>query len=157
MSFIGGSTVAAITSVCLTSILLYNNIFLFSLSFLESPTISPSLLRELAVLDHFKIKLVPKEHKFDKSTTLHCSLEDSGLPEVPALTVTIPPNYPSVSPICNLNHYHDNSVPFLKSIGKLLSEKLMRSHWTYSLSLLLTSWEDSVLRAMARELTSLEE
>lgn len=123
----------------------------------ESPSIPPSLLRELAVLDHFKIKLLPKENRFDKSTTLHCSLEDSGLPEVPALTVTIPPNYPSVSPICNLNHYHNNTMPFLKSVGKLLSEKLMRSHWTYSLSLLLTSWEDCVLRAMARELTSLDE
>lgn len=123
----------------------------------ESPSIPPSLLRELAVLDHFKIKLLPKENQFDKSTTLRCSLEDNGLPEVPALTVTIPPNYPSVSPICNLNDYHNNSVPFLKSVGKLLSEKLMRSHWTYSLSLLLTSWEDCVLRAMARELTSLED
>ena len=122
-----------------------------------SPTIPPSLLRELAVLDHFKIKLLPKENNFDKSTTLSCSLEDSGLPAVPALTVTIPPNYPSVSPICNLSEYHNNGLPFLKSVGKLLSEKLMRSHWTYSLSLLLTSWEDCVLRAMARELTSLEE
>ena len=123
----------------------------------DEPTIPPSLLRELAVLDHFKIKHLPRENQFDKSTILQCSLEDSGLPEVPALTVTIPPNYPSVSPICNLSHYHNHSMPFLKSVGKLLSEKLMRSHWTYSLSLLLTSWEDSVLRAMARELTSLEE
>lgn len=123
----------------------------------DEPSIPPSLLRELAVLDHFKIELIPRKNRFDKSMTLQCSLEDDGLPEVPALTVTIPPNYPSVSPICNLNHYHNNNMPFLKSVGKLLSDKLMRTHWTYSLSLLLTSWEDSVLRAMAKELTSLEE
>ena len=123
-----------------------------NLSTAESSSIPPCLLRELAVLDHFKIKLLPKENQFNKSTTLCCSLEDNGLLEVPALTVTIPPNYPSVSPICNLNQndYHNNSVPFLKSIGKLLSEKLMRSHWAYSLSLVLTSWEDCVLGAMAK-------
>ena len=117
----------------------------------EEPTISPGLMRELAQLEHFKIQRLPQPSRFDKSTMLECSLVGDGLPHVPSLRIRIPPNYPIVSPECDLSHYTGNS--FLNDVGKLLSERLSRSNAGYTLSSLLTSWESCVLQATAKELS----
>ena len=80
---------------------------------------------------------------------------DEGLPQVPSLTICIPPTYPLASPQVDLAQY-TNSSSFLKSVGKLLSEELVQSHSTYTLSFLLTSWMECVMRATTNELASPE-
>ena len=152
----------------------------FSLFLAEEPLLSPSLKRELAHLDQFEIRHVSHDNKFDKSILLECSLGivgslhesnqldvhivsfllllytvDEGLPQVPSLTICIPPTYPLASPQVDLAHY-SNSSSFLKSVGKLLSEELVQSHSTYTLSFLLTSWMECVMRATTNELSSPE-
>ena len=90
-----------------------------------------------------------------QQSSIFSPLADDGLPKVPSLTVRIPPNYPLVSPECDLTHY--DATPFLKDVAKLLSERLARSNSVYTLSALLSGWESCVLRAMTNELTSQEE
>jgi len=46
----------------------------FSLFLAEEPLLSPSLKRELAHLEHFEIRHVSQDNKFDKSILLECSL-----------------------------------------------------------------------------------
>ena len=84
---------------------------------------------------------------------------DDGLPAVPSLTVQLPPSYPREPPMCDLKHYFNDSnvTPFVRDVGKLLSEKLSRSSSNYSLSSLLTDWELAVLRAMSKELSAQDE
>lgn len=85
-----------------------------------------------------------------------CTVEDD-MPEVPPLTVVLPPTYPSVPPICNLDHYQKDPSPFVKETGQLLADKLARKTSNYSFTTLLDYWETSILRAMAKELMTDED
>jgi len=80
---------------------------------------------------------------------------DDGLPQVPSLTICIPPNYPLASPQVDLADY-GNSSSLLKVVSKLLSDQLLRRHSGYTLSFLLTSWMECVMRATASELSTRE-
>ena len=82
---------------------------------------------------------------------------DENLPSVPPLTVVLPHNYPTLNPICNLNHYKQSSVPFLREVGALLSDKLARKVGMCSLCTLLDFWEVSVLMAMSKVLNAPDE
>lgn len=68
------------------------------------------------------------------------------------MTVVLPPTYPSVSPLCDLDHYQKDPSPFIKEAGRLLSDKLAKKTFNYSFTTLLSYWEMSVLRAIAKEL-----
>ena len=80
--------------------------------------------------------------------------ENVGLPEVPSITVVLPPKYPSISPTCDLTHYQTNPSPFIKQVGMLLSEKLSKKTCVYPLTAILDNWELSILRVISEELNS---
>lgn len=82
---------------------------------------------------------------------------DENLPAVPPLHIVLPANYPTLSPICDLSHYKQSSVPFIKEVGTLLSTRLAKKTFVYSLSTLLDYWELCILKAMATELQSDED
>ena len=92
-----------------------------------------------------------------QSAYILCCIGDEDLPEVPSLTVTLPPTYPSVSPISDLDHYQRSSSPFIREVGRHLSERLTKKISVYTFSTLLDYWEMSVLKALAKELLTEED
>lgn len=83
-------------------------------------------------------------------------LADEDLPQVPPLTIVLPHNYPTLSPICDLTHYKQSASPFVKLVGTLLTDTLAKQPM-YSFSTVLNSWELCVLRAMSKILNSKDE
>ena len=80
---------------------------------------------------------------------------DDGLPSVPPITVHIPWNYPSSSPVCHLSSYQSNSsTAFLREVAQLLGNQLTCCRNNYSLSYLLGCWENSVLEVSCKEINS---
>lgn len=80
---------------------------------------------------------------------------DNGLPSVPPITVHIPWNYPSSSPVCQLSSYQsDSSTAFLREVALLLGNQLTCCQHNYSLSFLLGCWENSVLEVTSKEINS---
>lgn len=77
---------------------------------------------------------------------------DEDLPDMPPLTVVLPPTYPALSPICDLRHYQESSSPFIKEVANLLSARLSKKTSVYSLVTFLDNYEMSLLRGISKEL-----
>lgn len=122
----------------------------------DEPAIPHSLLREIATIFNVKVKKLPNDSGFDKSTILHCTLNDEDLPTVPPLTIRIPSGYPLVSPICDLSPYQTSSSSLVTEVGRTLADRLSKSVHTYTLSALISDWEMCVLRAMSKKLAAVE-
>ena len=97
--------------------------------------------------------VVPKQLLCRIQTICLFPLVDEDLPKVPSLTITLPSNYPTFSPICDMSTYQ-NSTPFIEEVGRILSDKISKRMAMFSLSTLLDDWELSVLRAMSKILNS---
>lgn len=78
---------------------------------------------------------------------LIAQLEDSRLPCVPPVSVSIPREYPSIPPTCLPPTNHYDATPFLKRVGAALDARLATLPRKFSLSQLLDTWEMSVRQA----------
>jgi len=135
----------------------------------STPEIPDVLQGEVARLQpQFKVSLDPAQASTGPSglpgmprrrILLICQLEDKDLPSVPALSVTIPPNYPeNASPVCaGFNDDCDGGddsgaveytfTPFLIRVKEALTSRLNKMPTRFSLSQLLSAWEMSVRAA----------
>uniref|UniRef100_T1GJK5 Uncharacterized protein n=1 Tax=Megaselia scalaris TaxID=36166 RepID=T1GJK5_MEGSC len=110
---------------------------------------TPHVLQgEIARLDQkFKVTLDPATQNQNKTLTLNCCLDDKCLPWVPPICVTIPENYPFISPTCTLNKQEYTATPFLSSVEKSLASRIGKLPKLHSLSHILDTWEMSVRQA----------
>uniref|UniRef100_A0A1L8DHB7 Mediator of RNA polymerase II transcription subunit 15 n=2 Tax=Nyssomyia neivai TaxID=330878 RepID=A0A1L8DHB7_9DIPT len=124
---------------------------------LEEPPCAPSgpeiphiLQGEIARLDQkFKINLDSSAQMGTKTIKLVCCLDDKYLPCVPPVSVSIPDDYPSTAPTCNLMEQEYNATPFLVAVQKALTARISKLPRQFSLSHLLDTWEMSVRQACA--------
>ncbi|KAK7483735.1 hypothetical protein BaRGS_00025056, partial [Batillaria attramentaria] len=128
---------------------------------IDSPTLNHTLQRTFgpvmaAFLGErigFRVSLDPLHHPNNKTIHLVCKLDDANLPSVPPVLVTVPPQYPSNSPVCEPKSCpgYDASA-FFESIADILTQMLRRMP-NYSLATLLQNWEMSVRKACAPSLS----
>lgn len=78
---------------------------------------------------------------------LVAQLEDSRLPCVPPVSLSVPRDYPASPPCCFLPPGHYGATPFLKRVGDALNARLIALPRRFSLSQLLDTWEMSVRQA----------
>lgn len=107
----------------------------------------PHLLQgEIARLDaKFKITLDQTAHTTgSKCIKLTCCLDDKFLPCVPPINISIPENYPSSSPQCNIM---ENNTPFLVSVEKALKARISKLPERFSLTHILESWNLAIRQA----------
>jgi mediator of RNA polymerase II transcription subunit 15 len=102
------------------------------------------LLGEIARLDQkFKITLDPTANG-TKSIKLICNLDEKNLPCVPSLFVTIPENYPQISPQCNII---EHKTPFLNEVEKALKARIAKLPERFSLTHILETWTLAIRQA----------
>lgn len=106
----------------------------------------PEVLQgEVARLDQrFKVSLDPVQQSGSKSVHLLCWLDDRHLPCIPPVQITIPEDYPSSSPKCNLSNYEYGATKFLQLIQEALQSRMSKLPSRYTVSQLLDTWENSV-------------
>ena len=73
------------------------------------------------------------------------------------MTVVLPADYPAHKPVCDLDHYKQSSVAFIREVGNQFSQKLATKTTMCSLVTLLDLWEQAILKAMAIELATEDE
>lgn len=81
------------------------------------------------------------------SVLIVCQLDDTDLPAVPTIEVTIPSNYPSQPPFYPGGAPEYRATPFLIRVEEAFDSRLMRLPPKHTLSQLLTAWELSVRAA----------
>lgn len=118
----------------------------------ESSNEIPHLVQgEIARMDQkFKINLDPTAQT-GKTIKLICCLDDKHLPCVPPISVTLPEDYPSSSPLCNIIEFDYGSTPFLMTVQKALKARVSKLPRLYSLSHLLDTWAMSVRQACSKD------
>jgi len=105
-----------------------------------------ALQGEIARLpSRFRVKRDPASHSASNDLRLLCVLDDLRLPAVPAISVTVPLDYPATSPAWDTDASRRlETTPFLKEAKKNFSDRLMKMSDLHSLSSLLDTWEMSV-------------
>jgi len=111
------------------------------------PEIPHILQGEIARLDQkFKVTLDPSAQMCTKTIKLICCLDDKHLPCVPPICVTIPENYPTLTPNCSLSE-QEYATPFLNNVQKSFIARISKLPRQFSLSQVLDTWEMSVRQA----------
>ncbi|XP_065353647.1 mediator of RNA polymerase II transcription subunit 15-like isoform X1 [Cloeon dipterum] len=115
----------------------------------DPPDETPEALQgEIARLDQrFKVSLNPNQHPGSLAIHLTCWLDDKHLPIVPPINLTVPEDYPSSNPKCDLAADEYASTPFLSAVQKALAARIHMLPSSYSVSQLLDTWEMSVRQA----------
>ena len=105
-----------------------------------------ALQGEIARLpSRFRVKRDPASHSASNDLRLLCILDDVRLPAVPAISVTVPVDYPATSPAWDTDKTGSlETTPFLKEAKKNFSDRLVKMSDLHSLSSLLDTWEMSV-------------
>lgn len=109
----------------------------------------PDVLQgEIARLDRrFKVNINPIQHSGSKTVHLLCQLDDKNLPCVPPIMLTVPDNYPQLSPQCETDADEYISTQFLQTVHKNLITRLSKMAEQFSITTLLDTWEMSVRQA----------
>lgn len=122
----------------------------------EEPTSDiPDVLQgEIARLDQrFKVSLDPNQQPGSKTIQLTCWLADKHLPCVPAVSLTVPEDYPKSSPTCHMASYEYNATKFLSAVQTALLSRIKKLPKHFSVSQLLDTWEMSVRQASSPNVT----
>lgn len=100
------------------------------------------LQREIARLDQkFKISLDQIiQTSGSKSIKLMCCVDDSFLPCVPPISVTIPEDYPSTSPVCHIVEHEYSDTLFLAEVQKAFRARIAKLPQRFSLTHILETW-----------------
>ena len=122
----------------------------------DGPSNIPIVLQnEIAQLRKcFKVSLdpcaLPASSAGAAGAGLVCKLEDSSLPSVPAVSVTVPASYPDSPPVVSDRSElaaDYSATPFLLRVQDAFSARLSRLPARFTLSQMLNSWEMSVRAA----------
>ncbi|KAA0191874.1 hypothetical protein HAZT_HAZT004622 [Hyalella azteca] len=113
-----------------------------------APKISYIIQGEIARLSpRFKVNLDSHQPACSDDLSLTCHLDDTNLPCVPPLTLTIPEKYPDLPPVATLLHQEYSSTDFLKLVQSLFLRRQKHLPLTTSITMLLDTWEMSIRQA----------
>uniref|UniRef100_A0AAV2KP24 Mediator complex subunit 15 n=1 Tax=Knipowitschia caucasica TaxID=637954 RepID=A0AAV2KP24_KNICA len=112
----------------------------------------PNLLQgELSRLDtKFCVNLDSGLPSHSGTMNLLCRLDDKSLPSVPPLQLVVPADYPEQSPQWSQDQELYESNPFLQSVHRNMTSKLLQLPDKHSVTELLQTWSQSVYQASVR-------
>ncbi|XP_007953657.1 mediator of RNA polymerase II transcription subunit 15 [Orycteropus afer afer] len=109
----------------------------------------PSVLQgEVARLDpKFLVNLDPSHCSNNGTVHLICKLDDKDLPSVPPLELSVPADYPAQSPLWVDQQWQYEANPFLQSVHRFMTSRLLQLPDKHSVTALLNTWAQSVHQA----------
>nr|XP_034808151.1 mediator of RNA polymerase II transcription subunit 15 isoform X7 [Pan paniscus] len=109
----------------------------------------PSVLQgEVARLDpKFLVNLDPSHCSNNGTVHLICKLDDKDLPSVPPLELSVPADYPAQSPLWIDRQWQYDANPFLQSVHRCMTSRLLQLPDKHSVTALLNTWAQSVHQA----------
>ncbi|XP_060050104.1 mediator of RNA polymerase II transcription subunit 15 isoform X3 [Erinaceus europaeus] len=109
----------------------------------------PNVLQgEVARLDpKFLVNLDPSHCSNNGTVHLICKLDDKDLPSVPPLELSVPADYPAQSPLWIDRQWQYDANPFLKSVHRCMTSKLLQLPDKHSVTALLNTWAQSIHQA----------
>lgn len=114
----------------------------------ERQTIPNILQGEVARLNSkFLVNLDPSFCSNNGTVHLICKLDDKNLPSVPPLQLSIPADYPDQSPHWEDDGQQYEANPFLQTVHKNMTSKLLQLPDKHSVTALLNTWAQSVRQA----------
>uniref|UniRef100_A0A4W4G399 Mediator of RNA polymerase II transcription subunit 15 n=1 Tax=Electrophorus electricus TaxID=8005 RepID=A0A4W4G399_ELEEL len=111
----------------------------------DRQTIPNILQGEVARLSSkFLVNLDPSFCSNNGTVHLICKLDDKNLPSVPPLQLSIPADYPDQSPQWDNDSQQYEANPFLQTVHKTMTSKLLQLPDKHSVTALLNTWAQSV-------------
>ncbi|XP_068845653.1 mediator of RNA polymerase II transcription subunit 15 isoform X3 [Capricornis sumatraensis] len=114
----------------------------------ERQSIPNVLQGEVARLDpKFLVNLDPSHCSNSGAVHLICKLDDRDLPSVPPLELSVPADYPAQSPLWINRQWQYDANPFLQSVHRCMTSRLLQLPDKHSVTALLNTWAQSVHQA----------
>ncbi|XP_062038573.1 mediator of RNA polymerase II transcription subunit 15 isoform X2 [Lepus europaeus] len=114
----------------------------------ERQSIPNVLQGEVARLDpKFLVNLDPSHCSNNGTVHLICKLDDKDLPSVPPLELSVPADYPAQSPLWVDRQWQYDANPFLQSVHRRMTSRLLQLPDKHSVTALLNTWAQSVHQA----------
>lgn len=114
----------------------------------ERQSIPNVLQGEVARLDpKFLVNLDPSHCSNNGTVHLICKLDDKELPSVPPLEVSVPADYPAQSPLWIDRQWQYDANPFLQSVHRCMTSRLLQLPDKHSVTALLNTWAQSIHQA----------
>uniref|UniRef100_A0A669PZ28 Mediator of RNA polymerase II transcription subunit 15 n=1 Tax=Phasianus colchicus TaxID=9054 RepID=A0A669PZ28_PHACC len=114
----------------------------------DRQTIPNVLQGEVARLNpKFLVNLDPSHCSNNGTVHLICKLDDKNLPNVPPLQLSVPADYPDQSPLWIKNPRQYAANPFLQSVYRYMTSKLLQLPDKHSVTALLNTWAQSIRQA----------
>ncbi|XP_006902587.1 PREDICTED: mediator of RNA polymerase II transcription subunit 15-like isoform X2 [Elephantulus edwardii] len=114
----------------------------------ERQSIPNVLQGEVARLDpKFLVNLDPSHCSNNGTVHLICKLDDKDLPSVPPLELSVPADYPAQSPLWVDQQWQYDANPFLQSVHRCMTSRLLQLPDKHSVTALLNTWAQSVHQA----------
>ncbi|ELW64731.1 Mediator of RNA polymerase II transcription subunit 15 [Tupaia chinensis] len=114
----------------------------------ERQTIPNVLQGEVARLDpKFLVNLDPSHCSNNGTVHLICKLDDKDLPSVPPLELSVPADYPAQSPLWIDRQWQYDANPFLQSVHRNMTSRLLQLPDKHSVTALLNTWAQSIRQA----------
>ncbi|XP_059974060.1 mediator of RNA polymerase II transcription subunit 15 isoform X3 [Mesoplodon densirostris] len=114
----------------------------------ERQSIPNVLQGEVARLDpKFLVNLDPSHCSNNGTVHLICKLDDKDLPSVPPLELSVPADYPAQSPLWIDRHWQYDANPFLQSVHRCMTSRLLQLPDKHSVTALLNTWAQSIHQA----------
>nr|XP_040145169.1 mediator of RNA polymerase II transcription subunit 15 isoform X16 [Ictidomys tridecemlineatus] len=109
----------------------------------------PNVLQgEVARLDpKFLVNLDPSHCSNNGTVHLICKLDDKDLPSVPPLELSVPADYPAQSPLWIDRQWQYDANPFLQSVHRCMTSRLLQLPDKHSVTALLNTWAQSIHQA----------
>ncbi|XP_066115999.1 mediator of RNA polymerase II transcription subunit 15 isoform X2 [Saccopteryx bilineata] len=114
----------------------------------ERQSIPNVLQGEVARLDpKFLVNLDPSHCSNNGTVHLICKLDDKDLPSVPPLELSVPADYPAQSPLWIDRQWQYDANPFLQSVHRCMTSRLLQLPDKHSVTALLNTWAQSIQQA----------
>ncbi|EHB14905.1 Mediator of RNA polymerase II transcription subunit 15 [Heterocephalus glaber] len=114
----------------------------------ERQSIPNVLQGEVARLDpKFLVNLDPSHCSNNGTVHLICKLDDKDLPSVPPLELSVPADYPAQSPLWIDRQWQYDANPFLQSVHRCMTSRLLQLPDKHSVTALLNTWAQSIHQA----------
>ncbi|XP_006768906.1 PREDICTED: mediator of RNA polymerase II transcription subunit 15 isoform X5 [Myotis davidii] len=114
----------------------------------ERQSIPNVLQGEVARLDpKFLVNLDPSHCSNNGTVHLICKLDDKDLPSVPPLELSVPADYPAQSPLWIDRQWQYDANPFLQSVHRCMTSRLLQLPDKHSVTALLNTWAESIHQA----------
>uniref|UniRef100_A0A8C8XUI6 Mediator of RNA polymerase II transcription subunit 15 n=1 Tax=Panthera leo TaxID=9689 RepID=A0A8C8XUI6_PANLE len=114
----------------------------------ERQSIPNVLQGEVARLDpKFLVNLDPSHCSNNGTVHLICKLDDKDLPSVPPLELSVHADYPAQSPLWIDRQWQYDANPFLQSVHRCMTSRLLQLPDKHSVTALLNTWAQSIHQA----------